>query len=57
MGLIDLVDCPDCGNRVLNIALDDHRENDCDGEPETCPLCGQPYDNYTAHITGDCPER
>ena len=57
MGLIDLVECPDCGEQVLNIAFERHRAEECDGQRETCPLCGEPYDDYTGHITGGCPER
>lgn len=49
--------CPSCGRRY---AFDAHVER-CRASAftgrDTCPMCGEPYDDYLAHLRTDCSPR
>lgn len=55
MAILNFTECPECGETVAEHLLEKHQEIECTGEQRTCGMCGEPYDNYTYHITGGCP--
>lgn len=52
--------CPECGLQLAEYNIDRHLE-ECPGADSrefdgTCPICGERYESYTAHVLGaECP--
>lgn len=46
--------CEDCGDRILNAKVHEKVCNTSGAFDGECPMCGQGYDSYLAHLV-DCP--